>query len=222
MSALGDVVLDLLYPPKCMLCGELLSDSDETVCRNCRYGDLPEYTGKDRTIPYFEMCTAPFFYEEPISDAIRRMKFHGMQSYVEQFAAWMAVPVRDQMAGKIDLISWVPCSRRRVWTRGFDQAKLLAEALARDLQLEACCTLRKVKHNAKQSKAANAAMRRANVLGVYAAYQPERFRGKRILLVDDVVTTGATMSECGKVLKLAGSGELYCAAVAAVHGDKNE
>lgn len=220
MSALINILVDLLYPPRCMLCGTVMDSSAELLCRSCLYGELPEYEGAPRTVPYFEKCVVPFFYEEPISGAVRRMKFYGMQSYADQFAAWIAVLVRDRLAGQIDLISWVPCSRRRAWSRGFDQSKLLAQALARELELEAVCTLRKIRHNPKQSKTPNAAMRRANVLGAYQAFLPERFRGKRILLIDDVITTGATMSECGKVLKMAGSGELFCAAAAAVHGDK--
>lgn len=220
MSGMTDLILDLLYPPKCMLCGALLRKEEQTLGRECANSDLPEFFGKAREVPFFEECVSPFFYEEPISGAIRRMKFHGMQTYTEQFAAWMAVPVMDKLADRFDLISWVPCSRRRVWTRGFDQSKLLAQALAKRLNVEAVCTLQKVRHNPKQSKAANAAMRRANVLGAYRAVEPERLCGKRILLIDDVLTTGATLSECGKVLRMAGTGTLVCAVIAAVHREK--
>lgn len=215
-----EILLDLLFPPKCMLCGELLKKEEKTLCRNCANSDLPEFTGRGREVPFFEECVAPFFYEEPISGAVRKMKFHGMQTYVEQFAKWMAVSVRDKLSGRFDVVSWVPCSWQRVWTRGFDQSKLLAVALAKELGVEAVCTLQKIRHNPKQSKTANVAMRRANVLGAYGAKEPERLKGKRILLIDDVLTTGATLSECGKVLKLAGSGELVCAVIAAVHTEK--
>lgn len=220
MSSLGTVILDLLYPPKCMLCGALLQKEEQTLCRNCNHRELPEFYGKEREVPFFKGCAAPFFYEEPVSEAIRRMKFQGMQSYVEQFAKWMAVSVRDKLADQYDLISWVPCSRRRVWSRGFDQSELLAKAVAAELGTEAVRTLRKIRHNPKQSKTANAAMRRANVLGAYQAADPEIFRGKRILLIDDVLTTGATLSECGKVLRLAGAESMVCAVIAAVHGEK--
>ena len=220
MSAILDLILDLLFPPKCMLCGKLLKKEEQTLCRECANSDLPEFSGKTREVPFFEECVAPFFYETPISDAIQKMKFHGMQTYAEQFAAWMAVPVRDKLAGKYDVISWVPCSRRRVWTRGFDQAKMLAQALAKNLDEEAVCTLKKVRHTPKQSKTANAAARRANVLGAYRAIDPDALKGKRILVIDDVVTTGATLSECGKVLKIAGAGPLVCAVIAATHREK--
>lgn len=214
MNVLLELILDLLFPPKCMLCGKLLQTGEETLCESCVQDDLPEFEGNPRDVRFFEECVAPFFYEGNIRDAILRLKFHGMQSYAKQFAKWMATPIREKLAGKYDYISWVPCSRLRVWTRGFDQAKLLALALAKELDAEALCTLKKIRHNRKQSKTANAAKRRANVLGAYRAMDPQWLKNKRILLIDDVLTTGATMSECGKTLRLAGSGDLVCAAVA--------
>ncbi len=214
MKVLLELILDLLFPPKCMLCGKLLQTEEQTLCNHCRCGDLPEFEGKPTDVRFFEECVSPFYYEGNIRDAILRLKFHGMQSYAEQFAKWMAVPVREKLAEKYDCISWVPCSRLRVWTRGFDQAKLLAQALAKELDVEAVCTLKKIRHNPKQSRTANAAKRRANVLGVYRAADPDWLKNKRILLIDDVLTTGATMSECGKILRLAGSGDLVCAAIA--------
>ena len=221
MNPVAELILDLLFPLKCMLCGKLLQKEEVTLCRSCVCSDLPEYEGKAKEVPFFEDCAAPFVYEPPIRDAILKLKFHGMQSYVRQFAAWMAVSVRDKLTGKYDYISWVPCSRLRVWTRGFDQAKLLALALAKELDAEPVRTLKKIRHNRKQSRTTNAAMRRANVLGAYRAVDPDWLRGKRILLIDDVLTTGATLSECGKVLRMAGSGDLVCAVIAAANHKKD-
>lgn len=217
MNVFLELILDLLFPPKCMLCGKLLQTEEQTLCRECAHGELPEFEGKPRDVRFFEECVSPFYYEGNIRDAILRLKFHGMQSYAEQFAKWMAEPVKEKLAGMYDYISWVPCSRLRVWTRGFDQAKLLALALAKELDVEAVCTLRKIRHNRKQSRTVSAAMRRANVLGAYRATNPDWLRNKRILLIDDVLTTGATMSECGKTLRLAGSGDLVCAVIAAAN-----
>lgn len=221
MSGLIRYVLDLLYPPRCMLCSRFVESSDETVCRRC-VDVLPEYDGALRSVPYFEKTVAPFFYEEPIRGAVLRFKFYGMRTYAGQFATWMAVWVRDKLEGKYDLISWVPCSRRRRWSRGFDQAELLAKALAEELGVEAVATLKKIKHNPKQSQIGSADRRRANVLGVYRAINPKLWIGKRILLVDDVLTTGATLSECGKVLRMAGSGDLVCAVIAATRLEVKE
>lgn len=212
--------LDLIYPPKCMLCHCLLESSDDALCRKCGY-DLPEYDGALRKVPYFEKTVAPFFYEGTMRDAILRFKFHGMQTYASQFAQWMEIWVRDHLDGQYDLLSWVPCSRRRRWVRGFDQAELLAEELSKRLGVPVCRTLEKVKHNPKQSTLSDAARRRANVLGVYRAYHSELWMGKRILLIDDVLTTGSTLSECGKVLRMGGSSDLVCAVIAASKREKD-
>lgn len=221
MKELLEWFFDLLYPPRCMLCRRLMENSVKPVCGRCSV-DLPEFDGPLKKVPYFEKTVAPFFYEEPIRDAVLRFKFRGMQKYAAQFAAWMAIWVRDKLDGEYDLVSWVPCSKRRRWQRGFDQAELLAKALAAELGMEAVSTLKKVKNNRKQSKTGSAAKRRANVLGVYQAVKPEDISGKRILLVDDVLTTGATLSECGKVLRMAGSGNLVCAVIAATRLETKE
>lgn len=221
MKALLNWGLDLLYPPKCMLCGKLLENEQTNLCTRC-VQKLPEYDGPLRKVPFFEKTVAPFDYEEPIRNAILRFKFHGQAQYARQFAKWMAVWVRDQLEGTYDLISWVPCSSLRRWNRGFDQAELLAKALAEELNQNAVRTLRKRKNNPKQSHQRDAAARRANVLGVYEPVHPEHYAGKRILLVDDVLTTGATLSECGKVLRLAGSGDLVCAVIAAAGRENKE
>ena len=107
MSGLIRYFLDLLYPPRCMLCSCFLESSDESLCGRCD-SELPEYDGPLKTVPYFEKAVAPFYYEEPIRGAVLRFKFYGMQSYAGQFAKWMSVWVRDKLEGQYDLISWVP------------------------------------------------------------------------------------------------------------------
>jgi len=214
MNALFRWFFDLLYPPKCMLCHRLMENSDAVTCGRCEQ-ELPQFDEAPRSVQYFEKCAASFYYEGNIRSAILRFKFHGMSSYADQFAEWMAERVRSELDGKYDLVSWVPCSKRRQWERGFDQAELLAKALAEQLHMPCVQTLKKIRHTPKQSRMPNAARRRANVLGAYKAIDPEAISGKRILLVDDVLTTNATMSECGKTLRLAGSGDPVCAVIAA-------
>lgn len=222
MGSVADVIFDLLFPPQCMFCGRIMDSSDDAVCINCLSKDLPEVERELPSVPYFKKTVATFWYREPVVNAVLRFKFFGVTSYGEQLGRWLAGTVRDKLDGKYDLISWVPCSKRRVWSRGFDQAEILARVAAKQLGIEVVRTLQKVKHNPKQSKTVNAAKRRANVLGVYRPYEPENFQGKRILLIDDVLTTGATLSECGKTLLMAGSGDLVCAVVTAAHADHNK
>ena len=107
-----------------------------------------------------------------------------------------------------------PVSPRRKWRRGYDQVELIARAAAKELGLAPTPTLRKVRHNDPQSSMKDAAARRANVLGVYRVIDPEAVSGKRILILDDILTTGATLSECARTLLTAGAKEVNCATVA--------
>lgn len=222
MNALLDYVLHLLYPPRCMFCSKLLQDEDAQYCNAC-IGSLPEHEGADPSVPGIEQTVATFVYEDDLREAVLRYKFRGMKSYGPLFAKWMAVTVRDKVKAPCDLVSWVPCSKLRKWNRGYDQAEILAKTLADELGLEVHRVLVKKKHNTAQSRIKkDAARRRANVSGVYAPYEPQHWAGKRVLLVDDVLTTGATVSECAKTLRLAGAENIVCAVIADAGRDKEK
>ena len=111
-------------------------------------------------------------------------------------------------------MTWVPVSKKRLRKRGFDQARYLTASLCVDWHTAPLETLRKITDNPPQSGIDDAAARRANVLGVYEAVSPEQFAGKRLLLVDDICTTGATLGECARVLKEAGAAEVMCLTLA--------
>lgn len=221
MNTIAAWLCDLLYPPKCMLCGRLLRDSEAVLCGRCGH-ELPEWDNAPRRVPGYERCAAAFVYEEPIRGSILRFKFHGMQTYAVQFARWMAVRVHGELRTSFDFVTWTPCSRRRRWSRGFDQAELLAKALARELDLEARPTLEKFRHRPPQSKTKTAAKRRANVQGAYRLLPGADVRGRTVLVVDDILTTGATLGECGRILRQAGVKDLYAAVIAAVNQDENK
>ena len=116
-------------------------------------------------------------------------------------------------------MTWAPVSALRRFTRGYDQSALLADALGRELDMPVVRTLRKIRHTPPQSSIRDAAKRRINVLGAYKVAD-NCITGKRIILVDDVITTGATASECARVLLSAGAKEVFFAAVAATEYDK--
>ena len=112
-------------------------------------------------------------------------------------------------------MTWVPVGPRRRRQRGYDQARLLAEAACRLWDVRAEELLRKPVDNSPQSEIKDPAARRANVLGAYrVCCQADLLRGKRVLLVDDILTTGSTLSECARMLKAAGTLRVYglCAA----------
>lgn len=206
-------LLDLLYPPKCVVCGKLL-DEPGPVCRKC-LDTLPEYDGAAPGVRFTSGGAVSFYYAGALRESFLRFKFGGLQHYGAAYAAWMAHTITDKLAGRYELVTWAPVSRARRRTRGYDQAELLCRAIARQLGCEAVRTLEKWKDPAAQSSMDGAAARRANVSGAYRPYRPEAFAGKRLLLIDDIVTTGATLAECSRVLLTAGAADVCYAALAA-------
>lgn len=211
-------ILDLLYPPKCVFCRALTEDGGE-ICPACAQ-KLLHLEGETRSGEFFSTCAAAFPYVEPIRTSIHRFKFRGAAHYADCYGKLMAACVVRELSGRFDLVSWVPVSARRRRERGYDQAKLLCHALCRQLRTKEIRTLRKKVDNPAQSGLEDAKQRRANVLGVYTPVHPERISGKRILLIDDIITTGATLSECSRVLLTAGAGEVVCAVLAAAQRTK--
>ena len=127
----------------------------------------------------------------------------------------LAMKIMEEHPEGLDILTWIPISRLRKLRRGYDQCELLARAVGEELGMTPVPTLKKIRNNRRQSGIVGAAQRRANVLGVYRVLDAETVRDKRILLLDDIVTTGATAGEAARVLLTAGASEVHCAAVAA-------
>jgi ComF family protein len=157
-------------------------------------------------------CAGAVWYEESVRDALLRFKFQGVSDAAEPLGELLAHCAAEQFGGEFDMVTWVPVSRKRLRSRGYDQAELLARAACRLWETEPVCLLEKVMDNPPQSGLNEAAARRANVLGVYDAVG--EIEGKRILLVDDICTTGSTLAECVRVLEEAGAESVVCAVVA--------
>ena len=126
----------------------------------------------------------------------------------------MAQCAQDRLKETPDLLTWAPLSRKRLRERGYDQAELLARTAGRALDLPAAALLQKRRHTQPQSGLEEESDRRANALGAYELLPGGKLEGKRVLLVDDVVTSGATLSECGRVLLQRGAAAVYCLTLA--------
>ncbi len=215
MSRLKAWALDLLFPPKCPFCRGLV-EMDGMICPEC-LSALPRRKNPEVTVPLADRAIAPFVYEGMVRDALRRFKFSGLSGYAGALAPLLAGPVRDAFSHEAPLLSYVPVSRRRRRTRGYDQAELLARRVGEILNLPVAPLLEKIRDNPPQSGLADASARRGNVLGVYRVADPALAAGKKILLIDDIVTTGATLSECALTLRSVGAEAVFCAAFA--HGE---
>ena len=221
MSGPVGVLLALLFPPNCVFCGRLLTSGERDFCARCQR-ELPWLEGPEaeQTGEFFTLCASPLAYRDQVRDSIRRYKFKGRQGYHKAYGRLVAQCVHDHLDGRWDLITWVPLSDQRRRERGYDQAFLLASAAALELGEVAVETLRKGRNTEAQSGLDGDAARRANVLGAYTAVDAELVEGKRVLLIDDVITTGATISECARILRTVGAREVVCATLARARDQK--
>lgn len=206
-------ILTLLFPPKCVLCKEFLSKEETDFCHNCRK-NAPEFQKSNLRLSFVAGWTAVWYYRDTVRGSLLRYKFSGRRSYAPAYGRALAMKLQKEHWADFDILTWVPIAPLRRLSRGYDQVELLAEFTGLELDMIPVKTLQKIRNTPPQSRIRDAARRRANVLGAYRAIDPENFRGKRVLLLDDIITTGATASECARVLLTAGAKEVYCAAMA--------
>ena len=209
-------LLDLLFPPKCPFCHRLLPGKTSLFCDRCQK-ELPwTQTGqREQTVELTAGCVSPLYYEDLVRQSIHRYKFSSCSGYSRLYGMLMAQAVRDTWPElTFDAVTWVPLSPRRKRKRGYDQAMLLAQAVCEHLGGTATPLLQKVKDTPAQSLQADHRARRVNALNAYALLPHAQVAGKTILLCDDVVTTGSTLSECARILRTAGAEKVYAATLA--------
>ena len=215
MNHLLQVLLDLLYPPKCPFCGRVVDRGDPIPCPKCR-DTLPWVEPGDVCAPPegCNVCLSPLWYRDLAREAVRRYKFGGGQNHAAVLGTLMAQCLRERWDGPADFITWAPLSARRLRERGYDQSKLLAKLTAQELELPLLGMLDKVRDIPPQSDIQEDAKRRANVLGAYRLRKDAKPEGMNLLLVDDVVTSGSTLSECARLLAGGGAKTVVCATLA--------
>lgn len=207
---LPTILLNLLFPPKCPFCGKVQDAA--AICPACRKA-LPwtVEAEQEQVLPEKLRCASPLWYEGPAREGMLRYKFQGASGAAGILGDLLAECAAERFAGEFDTVTYVPVSRKRLRRRGYDQARLLAEHACRRWDTKPETLLRKTGDNPPQSRLSDGAARRANVL---AMYEPVgNAAGKRILLVDDIVTTGATLCECARTLRLAGAASVVCVTV---------
>ena len=209
-------IFQWLFPPKCVLCRALLQKDETDLCHHCRV-HAPLAPATHKKIPHLDRWTAVWYYEGNARNSILRFKFQNARSYAQTYGRFLAMKLLEEDMADFDILTWVPVSPLRRLKRGYDQVELLAQAVGRELDTEPMPLLRKIRNAPPQSGISGDAARRANVLGAYRVTDPDALRDKRILLLDDVITTGATASECARVLLTAGAKSVNCAAVARRH-----
>ncbi len=208
-------VLDILFPPKCAFCGKIIKSGYSGMCDNCGFY-LPYTRGNHKsTTDFITSCTAPLYYEEYVRKSLHRFKFTGRKRYAEVYAPLIAENILKAFDEDYTVLTWIPVSKKRLRTRGYDQAELLAIEVGKFLDKTPVKLLEKINDTVAQSSIGNEAeKRKINILGAYTVCNPEKVKDAKILIIDDIFTTGSTMSECAKTLLRGGADSVMGACVA--------
>ena len=206
MNRLLDLILSLIYPPKCPFCGRVLNRGEDGLCSACQRA-LPwiEDGMPVKTVEHCDACLSPLWYRDGVRQGMHRYKFQQGRVHARLFGTLMAQCLQDRWREPVDLITWAPLSKQRRRRRGYDQAELLARQVGAVTGLRVVPTLVKIRNTKAQSRLSPSASRLANVQGAYACRPGIDLAGKRVILVDDVVTSGATLSQCAACLRAAGA-----------------
>ena len=203
----------LLFPPKCVLCRSLLPPGRTELCAGCA-AKAPVCEKPTKSIPFVEKWTALWYYNDIIRRSFLRYKFYNARSYAVPYGKLLAARLAREYPDGVPLLTWAPISKKRKRKRGYDQTELIARVVARELGVPLVPVLTRVLDSGPQSSLRDAAARRANVLGAYRVTDRDAITGKTVLLLDDIITTGVTVSECAKTLLTAGAAGVHCAALA--------
>lgn len=207
--------LDLVYPPKCVFCGAVLERSEDGICEKCM-GRL-EYLGRHGSFggEFFEKGYACFYYGGDVRHSIHRFKFGGHKEYAKVYAECLANAAAEHEDVKTcDIVTSTPTNDLNIKKRGFDHAALLAESFARRMGMAYLKTLVKTRKT-EAMFGLKPDERRANIIGsIDILPVREQIKGKTVLLIDDIFTTGATASECARVLLSGGASKVFVLTVA--------
>ena len=238
MKNLFKKILNIILPPRCPCCGKTVV-SEHTLCENC-FNQINFISA-----PYCKICGMPFenekdanlskicarcasqkrttrmnrsaiVYDDFSKKLILDFKFYGKTQNAKILAKWLYGAGKDIFDEGVDLIMPVPLSYRRLLKRGYNQSAILARLLSKQTKIEAdLFSLRKIKHTRPQSLLSPNA-RLKNVKHAFEVKRPQKIKGRRIVLIDDVLTTGATLGECTKALLKAGATSVDTLTVARV------
>ena len=198
------LILNLIYPPKCPFCGHILDQGEVDLCFACQR-TLPWTEGQNPTVDFCDVSLSPLKYRDGVRKAVHRYKFNYGKMHSRYLGELMAQCLHDRWSEPVDLVVWVPLSDKHRRKRGYDQAELLARRVGELAEIPVVGALEKVRETATQSTLEKPSERRANVLGAYRVREGAELKGKRVVLVDDVVTSGATLAECAACLRMAGA-----------------
>lgn len=229
-----DALLTAVFPRHCPYCGKVIVPSqyicedcldhlpiiEEPICYLCGHSKKDCVCKKHKA--HYDAIVAPFYYEGEILTAVHRLKYENKDFLAEVFAKDMAEAVRHFLPlAEIDVLTYIPFTKKQKRERLYNPSEVLCRALSKELSIPAEPLLTKLYETKTQHMLSEEA-RSGNVLGAYDAPFLEKTAGKTILLVDDIKTTGSTLSECAKMLWLSDAKKVYaCTFAITRHKEKS-
>jgi len=225
-------LLDLFIPPRCLLCGKIV-DEQTGLCPKC-FSEIhfigpntcpvcghPHFfdTDSEKCIlclnkhPPFDRVQSAFYYDEFSKHLILPFK-HADRTDMAEFLSVLLYQIGSSLIEKSDLIIPVPLHPKRLRYRRYNQSALLARYLAKKGHKPYEPSLLKRIRNTPSQEDKTYIQRAKNVKNAFSVSEPDKIKGKNILLIDDVLTTGATLSSCAHALKKAGAKKVYCLTLA--------
>jgi ComF family protein len=219
----------ILFPRRCFFCNAVTAVEDR-LCRECAAVPEEEYVvaeprckhcgAAQKSCPcggkamFFSDVLSPYYYVQPAFSAVRQFKFHGKREKAAQMAEDMAKRILDCFPDRpFDCICYVPQTEDEMRKRGYNQSQLLAQELSEQTGIPSCDALVKL-YDTKRQQTLSSTARSGNVLGVFDVRRPGAVFEKNVLLVDDIKTTGTTLNECAKMLRIYGANTVIAAVFA--------
>lgn len=227
----GEAILQLLFPRRCPVCDGIVSPAGEKICLECigrlslitppwcmrcgrKLEEDGEYCGKCRGAAFVCVRGRALYRYSSAAEALYRFKYGGRREYAEYFGEQMAELLGDfiRQVGPDALIP-IPLHRARKRKRGYNQAELLAREIGKYTGIPVRTGLLLRVRNTQPLKRLNPAERQNNLKKAFKVAQND-VKLKKLILVDDIYTTGSTMEEAARTLKEAGAEEIYFLALA--------
>jgi ComF family protein len=198
-------MLEFPAPPLCRVCRLPLHNKRKTLCEACRF--FP---------PAFDDLFVPLLYNDIIRHLIVELKYSRHFAVIPLLGHFLLHKVPPEILREADMFLAVPLHWRRLVSRGYNQSFLLARYLARESGKALHGDILRRKRSTKVQRNLNPNERMHNLHGAFCVDKPESIKGKTLLLVDDIFTTGATSNECCRILKEAGAKKVFVLALARV------